>query len=83
LYGSDVYKTFREKSYRAKNNLLAVTLSAFEKGERLVGNSCPGRCSTLLNFTGIGDDLMPYIAEQPTSLKLGPLSSRQAHPRGE
>jgi hypothetical protein len=25
----------------------------------------------LLNFAGIGPDLMPYIAEQPTSLKLG------------
>ncbi len=24
-----------------------------------------------MNFAGIGPDLMPYIAEQPTSLKLG------------
>ena len=71
LYGPEVYQTFRERSYRAKNELLEIALNAFEKGERLVGNSCPGRCSTLLNFTGIGEDLMPYIAEQPTSLKLG------------
>ena len=36
-----------------------------------MGNSCPGRCSTLLNYAGIGPDLMPYLAEQPASLKLG------------
>ena len=71
LYGPEVYKTFRERSYRAKNDLLELALGAAARGERFVGNSCPGRSSTLLNFTGITEDLMPYIAEQPTSLKLG------------
>lgn len=71
LYGPQAYQTFRERSYRAKNDLLELALRAAERGERFVGNSCPGRSSTLLNFTGVGRDLMPYIAEQPTSLKLG------------
>jgi 2-polyprenyl-3-methyl-5-hydroxy-6-metoxy-1,4-benzoquinol methylase len=71
LYGPEVYRAFRERAYRAKNDLLEMALGAAAEGERFVGNSCPGRCSTLLNFTGISADLMPYIAEQPTSLKLG------------
>lgn len=71
LYGPAVYQTFRERAYRAKNDLLELALKVSATGERLVGNSCPGRCSTLLNFTGISEDLMPYIAEQPTSLKVG------------
>jgi hypothetical protein len=71
LYRPEVYQTFREKSHRAKNDLLELALGASARGARFVGNSCPGRCSTLLNFTGIGKDLMAYIAEQPTSLKLG------------
>lgn len=71
LYEQDVYKTFRERAYRAKNALLELALKAFKEGKSFVGNSCPGRCSTLLNFSGIGKDLMPYIAEQSTSLKLG------------
>lgn len=71
LYGADAYKVFRERSYRAKDDLLALALKAKARGESFVGNSCPGRASTLLNFTGISRDLMPYIAEQPTSLKLG------------
>ena len=41
------------------------------QGQRLVGNSCPGRAATLLNFYGITPDLMPYIGELPTSLKFG------------
>jgi hypothetical protein len=67
----EVYTRFRNQTYEAKDRLLEFALRAKEKGERLVGNSCPGRCSTLLNFTGITPDLMPYIAEQPTSMKLG------------
>lgn len=71
LFDSRVYTEFRERSFRAKDELLSLCLRAKAEGARLVGNSCPGRCSTLLNFTGIGPDQMPYIAEQPTSLKLG------------
>jgi SAM-dependent methyltransferase len=67
----DVYQTFREQSIRAKNDLLKIAIEVNEKGETFVGNSCPGRASTLLNFAGLTKDLMPYIAEQPTSLKLG------------
>lgn len=70
LYGPEVYEKFRERSYRARNDLLAFALNTSAKGQSFAGNSCPGRCSTLLNFTGITNDLMPYIAEQPTSLKL-------------
>ena len=50
---------------------MEIAINALNKGQRFVGKSCPGRCSTLLNYVGIGKDLMPYIAEQPTSLKLG------------
>ncbi len=65
------YERFRQRSYQLKNDLLELALKCYRAGNALIGNSCPGRCSTLLNFAGIGTDLMPYIAEQPTSLKLG------------
>ncbi len=67
----DYYEHFRRKSIGLKNQLLELALACHRQGASLIGNSCPGRCSTLLNFAGIGPDLMPYIAEQPTSLKLG------------
>lgn len=65
------YERFRRRSFQLKNELLELALRCNREGHLLIGNSCPGRCSTLLNFAGIGPDLMPYIAEQPTSLKLG------------
>ena len=71
LYSSEVYTDFREKTRKSKDDLLRFALEAASRGERLVGNSCPGRCSTLLNYCNVDRDYMPYIAEQPTSLKLG------------
>lgn len=71
LYESDTYAEFRRKVLQTKRGLFELALKAERKGERFVGNSCPGRCSTLLNYVGIEPALMPYIAEQSTSLKLG------------
>lgn len=68
---SAYYARFREKSIQLKNNLLSMFMECDKKGFQIIGNSCPGRCATLLNWAGIGPDMMPYIGEQPTSLKLG------------
>ena len=67
----EYYRNFRNRSIQLKNELVSLAINFANKGTPLVGNSCPGRSSTLLNFAGIGPDLMPYIAEQPASLKLG------------
>lgn len=71
LYDQAVYDGFRENSMRAGESLLRLALDAKERGQTFVANSCPGRGSTLVNYTGLTRDLMPYICEQPTSLKLG------------
>lgn len=65
------YVEFRNRVYESRSRLMELAYEAQRKGIAFVGNSCPGRCSTLLNFCGMTTDLMPYIAEQPTSLKLG------------
>ena len=41
-----------------------------KEGKTIVGNSCPGRCVTLLNYYGVDSEMISYIAEQPSSLKL-------------
>lgn len=71
LGGSDVYTNFRENAYQTRDELMEFAYQARRKGQTFVGNSCPGRCSTLLNFCGMDTHLLPYLAEQPTSLKLG------------
>lgn len=65
------YAQFRQKVALSKMQLLKLILQAHEEGASVVGNSCPGRCSTLVNYVGITKDLMPYICEQPASAKLG------------
>jgi len=71
LYRAETYENFRQKVEQSRHDLVSLAFDAAAKGQSFVGNSCPGRSSTLLNYCGIDRSLMPYIAEQPTSLKLG------------
>jgi len=71
LYDADAYTAFREKVVRSKLDLQALLLDIRRRGQRVVGIGCPGRSSTLLNYCNVDRDLMPYIAEQATCLKVG------------
>ena len=66
-----VYETFRNNVEATRDTLLEFAVTAKNKRQRFVGNSCPGRANTLLHYCGIGINLMPYLAEQPASLKKG------------
>jgi SAM-dependent methyltransferase len=66
-----IYAEFRRKSFESRLALQTLAVNAAREGKSFVGNSFPGRANTLLHFCGIGIDLMPYIAEQAHSLKLG------------
>ena len=70
LYKLETYRKFAERVKRAKYDFMNFILKIKTEGKTIVGNSCPGRSVTLLNYYGVDGDLLPYIAEQPTSLKL-------------
>lgn len=71
VYGHEIYQQFAERVRKVRRDLLAKVLEIKAAGQTLCGIGCPGRSSTLLNYVGLDPDLMPYIAEQSTSLKLG------------
>ena len=71
LHSGECYPRFRSRIQKSRARLLRLAFDAADQGRSLVGNSCPGRATILLNYCGIDASLMPYIAEQPTSLKLG------------
>ena len=71
LYQLETYRKFSDRVKKAKNDFMNFLLKTQSEGKTIVANSCPGRCVTLLNYYGVDADLIPYIAEQPTSLKLG------------
>jgi hypothetical protein len=70
LEDSQIYNSFRDRAFQTRDELMELAYRAKTLGQKFVGNSCPGRCSTLLNFCGMNTGLMPYLAEQPSSLKL-------------
>ncbi len=71
MYDTDVFDEFARRTKKARHDLQKMVIDIHERGERVVGIACPGRSSTLVNYTGLNPELMPYIAEQSTSLKLG------------
>jgi hypothetical protein len=71
LYDVSAYRPFVQQVKQSKTDLRKLLVDAQSRGQRVVGVGSPGRASTLLTYCGIDTDLMPYIAEQSTSLKLG------------
>ncbi len=71
IYNDDAFVKFRDQAIKAKLDLQEFLLKQRLKGRPAPGIGCPGRSSTLLNFSNIDPELMPYIAEQSSSLKLG------------
>jgi hypothetical protein len=66
----ETYEAFARRVKQAKKDFASFIFKAAAEGKSVVGNSCPGRCITLLNYYGVDSDWIPYVAEQPTSLKL-------------
>jgi len=71
LYELETYKKFAERVEKAKKDFISFLRDIKDRGKSIVANSCPGRCVTLLNYYGIDSSWIPYITEQPASLKLG------------
>jgi len=70
-YEDDTYSEFARRVRNSRQQLRKLMVELKDQGKKVVGIGCPGRSATLLKFCGITSDLLPYIAEQPTSLKLG------------
>jgi hypothetical protein len=72
-FGLDKLETFQNFARRVKKARLAMLeflIEQSKRGKLVVGDACPARAVTLLNYFGIDKDLVPYITEQPASLKL-------------
>jgi len=68
---NEIYAEFRRKAFESRLKLQGLAVDAKRNNTSFVANSFPGRANTLLHFCNLGVDLIPYIAEQPHSLKLG------------
>ena len=66
----ETYIKFANRVKKARLEFMDFLIKMKKKGKHIVGNSCPARSSTLLNYYGVDRELLSYLAEQPTSLKL-------------
>jgi len=70
FYTPAKYTTFSKNVYKVKKDLLDKLWSLKLKNKSIVGVGCPGRSITLLAYCGINNQILDYIAEQSSSLKL-------------
>ncbi|MBL18372.1 MAG: methyltransferase [Flavobacteriaceae bacterium] len=68
-YG-DMFESFYKKVKKNKKKISDLVNDYHDKGKKVIGIGCPGRCSTMINYCSISKKKMHYIAEQSTSLKI-------------
>ena len=64
------YTEFKSGVVSTKINLLEFLINLQKLKKTIAGYSLPARAITLINYVGIDKDLLPFVVEQPSSLKL-------------
>ena len=70
FYSEKKYKQYTKKVIKIRKDLSEMLWKLKLNKKRIVGVGCPGRSITLLAYCNITDQLIDYIAEQSSSLKL-------------
>ncbi len=63
LEDMDTYRRFGATAAAAKRSLLSFLIAARERGEAVVGYGAPAKGNTLLNYCGVGRDLLDYTVD--------------------
>ena len=71
LFDLNEWAGFKSRVLQAREETMEFLFRMRREGKSVAGVSAPGRCATLLNFFGVTPDLISYLGELPTSLKLG------------
>jgi hypothetical protein len=61
---ADGYSGFQAKADRVKNDLLRFLLDAARDGKRVAGYGAAAKGNTLLNYAGVGPDLLPFVVDR-------------------
>ena len=60
----ETYKAFQRIVWKTKRELLKFLITAKEQGKTVVGYGAPAKGNTLLNFCGVGTDLLDYTVDR-------------------
>jgi SAM-dependent methyltransferase len=64
LLDPTTYDAFEERVRATKRGLLRFLLDAADEGRRVAGYGAPAKGNTLLNYCGVGPDLLPYTVDR-------------------
>jgi SAM-dependent methyltransferase len=64
LHGPEVYRRFAEGVVETKCALLDFLIGAKRAGRRVVGYGAPAKGNTLLNYAGVGPELLPFTVDR-------------------
>lgn len=64
LADMDVYQHFAERALACKCALLEFLIGAQRRGERVAGYGAPAKGNTLLNYCGVGPDLVQFTVDR-------------------
>lgn len=71
LFDPEAWTAWRKRVDDNRARFMQLIYEIKIKGQHVVAASCPGRGAVLLNYYGLDKNLIPYIAEIPTGLKIG------------
>ena len=73
LFRRETYDALADRVATIRHDLMALLHDLKAKGKRLAGYGAPAKGNTLLNYYGIGPDLLDYLVDR-NALKQGKLS---------
>ena len=64
LYGLDAYRAFAASTVKIKCDLLRFLIQARAEGKVVAGYGAPAKGNTLLNYCGVGPELIPFTVDR-------------------
>jgi SAM-dependent methyltransferase len=66
LEGMEAYRRFAGRAVETKRALLDFLIGAHRAGKKVVGYGAPAKGNTLLNYCGVGKELLPFTVDRST-----------------
>ena len=71
IFHPDTWKKFRQRVSDNRHKFMELAYESKKYGKTFVADSCPGRGAVLINYYGLDQSILSYVAQLPNSEKVG------------
>jgi len=64
LHGNDVYTNYAKRVWQTKRSLLSKLMEIKSSGKTIAGYGAPAKGNTLLNYCGVGSDIIDFTVDR-------------------